>query len=205
MTPLGGIAAPAETSLTDRVLDATLVCCERWGQAKVTIDDIAGEAGCSRATLYRLFPGGRDTLFEALRARQTAEFFAALSEQLTGASGYEELVVRSVVEATRSLEADQGLKVMLASEPGEVAHQLTVEGFPRIVAVGTELLTPFFAPHIGEARSAQLAEWLSRVVLSYFLAPSAHVELSDVASATAFVRSFVLPAFPPSRDPSPER
>jgi len=25
-----------------RVLDATKVCCERWGIAKVTIDDISG-------------------------------------------------------------------------------------------------------------------------------------------------------------------
>ena len=49
---------PAEV----RVLDAAKLCCERWGLAKVTIDDIATEAGVSRATLYRLFPGGKDVL-----------------------------------------------------------------------------------------------------------------------------------------------
>ena len=50
-----------------RVLDAALDCCERWGRSKTTVDDIATEAGISRATLYRMFPGGRDNLFEALR------------------------------------------------------------------------------------------------------------------------------------------
>ncbi|MGZ4701347.1 MAG: TetR/AcrR family transcriptional regulator, partial [Ilumatobacteraceae bacterium] len=37
-----------------RVLDAAKSCCERWGLAKVTIEDIANSAGVSRATLYRM-------------------------------------------------------------------------------------------------------------------------------------------------------
>jgi hypothetical protein len=57
-----------------------------------------------------------------------------------------------------------------------------------------------FAPHIGRDASARLAEWLARVVISYFLAPSRFVDLSDDASATDFVRTFVLPAFPPKSD-----
>ena len=54
-----------------------------------------------------------------------------------------------------------------------------------------------FAPYIGREASARLAEWLARVVISYFLAPSRFVDLSDDASAIDFVRTFVLPAFPP--------
>ena len=48
-------------------MEATARCCERWGVEKVTVDDIARESGVSRATLYRVFPGGRVTLFEARR------------------------------------------------------------------------------------------------------------------------------------------
>ncbi len=59
-----------DLSLEDRVLDAVKACCERWGMAKVTIDDIAAEAGCSRATVYRLFPGGKDIIYETLRQRE---------------------------------------------------------------------------------------------------------------------------------------
>ena len=68
------------TSVTveDRILDAAKHCCERWGIAKVTIDDIAAAARVSRATLYRLFPGGKDVLFEALRVRELNEFFGRL-------------------------------------------------------------------------------------------------------------------------------
>ena len=65
-----------------RILDAAKACCERWGFAKVTIDDIAAESGVSRATLYRLFPGGKDVLFDALRVRELEEFFALLASQV---------------------------------------------------------------------------------------------------------------------------
>jgi AcrR family transcriptional regulator len=185
----------------DRVLDAAKRCCERWGVAKVTVDDIAAESGVSRATLYRLFPGGRDVLYEALRVRETEEFMATLTQHVAGATTFEDVVVRGVVGATRMLQTDEHLKLMLASEPGEVLTDLTVAGLPRIFRVATVFLTPFFAPYIGREQSARLAEWLARVVLSYFLAPSRYVDLADEASATEFVRSFVLPAFEPSSIP----
>jgi AcrR family transcriptional regulator len=185
----------ARDPLTERVLDAARSCCERWGRNKVTVDDIATEAGCSRATIYRLFPGGRDNLFEALRQRDTTDFMAALSEKLAGATSFEDTVVRAVVHATRALREDEHLRLMLASEPGEVVHELTVHGLPVIIGVATEFLTPWFAPSIGEERSAELSEYLARIVISYFLAPSSRVDLADVDSATDFIQRFVLPAF----------
>jgi AcrR family transcriptional regulator len=188
----------------DRVLDATKACCERWGIAKVTVDDIATASGVSRATIYRMFPGGRDVLYDALRIRETEEFMAELSDRIRGAAGFEDLVVRVVVNATRMLQADEHLKLMLASEPGDVTSDLTVEGLPRIFRAATLFFTPVFSPHIGRDQSARLAEWLARVVISYFLAPSRFVDLADDASATQFVRTFVLPAFAPA-DASTER
>jgi AraC-like DNA-binding protein len=41
-----------------RIIDATLACLARHGTAKTTVDDIARQAGVSRATVYRAFPGG---------------------------------------------------------------------------------------------------------------------------------------------------
>jgi AcrR family transcriptional regulator len=200
-----GVAGEAErgaAQLRDRVLDAAKTCSERWGVAKVTIDDIAAAAGVSRATLYRLFPGGRDVLYDALRVRETEEFMARLTAQLGGADGYEDLVIRVVVHATRMLQADEHIKLMLASEPGEVATDLTIAGLPRIFRAATLFFTPVFAPYIGREPSARLAEWLARVVISYFLAPSRFVDLSDEAAAADFVRTFVMPAFPPSHVPT---
>ena len=57
----------AGSTVEDRVLLAVRDCCERYGTAKVTIDDVARVAKVSRATIYRMFPGGKDVLFDALR------------------------------------------------------------------------------------------------------------------------------------------
>ena len=63
-----GRTEPVSTDL--RLRDAALVCIGRFGLAKTTVDDIAHEAGCSRATLYRYFDGKP----AIVRAAVTAEF-----------------------------------------------------------------------------------------------------------------------------------
>src|SRR5215208_3431967 len=90
-------------SLENRVLAATKVCLERWGHAKLTIDDIAGEARVSRATIYRLYPGGKDVLFEALRVKELEEFFDDLKTEIVGRDTLEDVLVRAVVTATRRM------------------------------------------------------------------------------------------------------
>lgn len=184
-----------------RVLDAAKRCCERWGMSRVTIDDIAGEAGISRATLYRLFPGGKDVLFEALRARETRDFFTELDAHVAAADDLEELIVSILVEATAGLRADEHLQVMLASQPGEVLRSMSVEDMPAIIEVATAYLTPKVLPFIGVEQAAELAEWLTRLVLSFFFSPSLRYDLADPFAARTFARRYVLPAFSPDHHP----
>lgn len=189
------LMSAAATSIELRVLDAAKSCCARWGIAKVTIDDIANEAGVSRATLYRLFPGGKDVLFEALRVRELEDFFTRLTVHVADAIDLEDLLVRTVVAATHELRDDQHLALMLASEPGDTLGQLTVEGLPRIMRVATIFLVPLVDRYLPRRESARLVELLSRLVISYFLAPSDHVDLGHAESARPFINAFILPAF----------
>ncbi len=186
-----------------RVLDATKACCERWGIAKVTIDDIAAEAGVSRATLYRMFPGGKDVLFDALRVHELEGFFTRLSAHIEGTDDLEELLVRTVVYATTELRSDEHLAVMLASEPGDTLSNLTVQGLPRIIRMASLLLAGKVEPYLHRADAQRLVELLARLVISYFLAPSDHVDLGDEASARTFITIHILPAFVPSTSRTP--
>jgi AcrR family transcriptional regulator len=179
--------SPTET----RVLDAAKACCERWGFAKVTIDDIAAESGVSRATLYRMFPGGKDVLFDAMRVRELEEFFTKLRAAVEGVDALDDLLVRTVVCATQELRADEHLALALASEPGETLGQLTVDGLPRILRFATVFLVPLVEAHLPHAEAQRLVELLSRLTISFFLAPSEHIDLGDEASARAFVQPFI--------------
>jgi AcrR family transcriptional regulator len=189
--------APAVGSLEDRVLEATRRCCEKWGIAKVTVEDIAAESGVSRATIYRMFPGGKDILFDALRVRELEDFFATLRSHVEGAESLEELLVRTVVAATRELRADDHLALMLASEPGSVLGDLTVEGLPRIIRVAVAFIAPLADPYLPRSESRGLIDVLARLTISYFLSPSDHVDLGDEASARRFLAP-VLRAFQPA-------
>ena len=189
------------TSTERRILDATRVCCERWGIAKVTVDDVAAEAGVSRATLYRMFPGGKDVLFDAMRVRELEDFFTQLDAHLVGADVLEELLVRTVVHATRKLRNDSHLAAMLASEPGDTLSELTVQGLPRIVRMATLFIVPKVEAHLDRDAASRLVDLLARLVISYFLAPSPYIDLGDDDSARQFVVIHILPTFQP--DPTP--
>jgi AcrR family transcriptional regulator len=186
------------TAVERRILDATKACCVRWGISKVTVDDIAAEAGVSRATLYRMFPGGKDVLFEAMRVRGLEDFFTALSTDLQGVVDLEELLVRTVVHATNELRNDSHLAVMLASEPGDTLSDLTVQGLPRIIRMASLFLAPKAEPYLDRRTASEVVELLARLVISYFLAPSAHVDLGDADSARRFIHTHIIPTFQPT-------
>jgi AcrR family transcriptional regulator len=186
-----------------RLLDAAKTCCERWGFEKVTIDDIAAASGVSRATLYRLFPGGKDVLFDALRVRELEEFFALLAAQVEATDSLEDLLVAAVVTATSELRADQHLALMMASEPGETLSQLTVAGLPRIIRMASVTLTPLVASYVPPQTANRLIDVLARLTISYFLAPSADVDLGDETSARAFLRPVIAVLAPSTAVTSP--
>jgi AcrR family transcriptional regulator len=179
------------SQVADQILDAAQRCRQRWGIHKVTMDDIVAESGISRATIYRLFPGGKEVLFEALRVRYLEEFFGRLRTEIQSAASLEDLLVRAVVCATRELQADDDLALQLSTEPGETASELTVAGLPRIIRMANTLLLPYAAPYIEVATARVMVDALARLVISMFLAPSDHMSFADEDSARAVIRPLI--------------
>ena len=64
---------------------------------------MAREAGVSRATIYRTFPGGRDEVVEATVAWAVARFYLGLLEHLVGVSSLEDVLERGMMFAHREI------------------------------------------------------------------------------------------------------
>lgn len=173
--------------IEESVLDAALICSHRLGFSKVTVDDICRESGVSRASVYRMFPGGRDVLFEALRVRELHQFFDNVLAEVEDATKVESIVVGSVVKATSLLQADEHLAMMLSSEPGEALGQLTAAGLPRIIRMATEALGPQLEPLLGHGPAHRLIDLVVRLTVSHFLSPVDAVDLKDAESARQFL------------------
>ena len=181
----------------DRILDAARRCVDRWGMSKLTIDDVATEANVSRATLYRIFPGGKDVMFDALRVRELGEFFAGMRSSIEPVESLLDFAVKVSVYAMREMRADEHLTMMLSTEEGTALKSLTVEGLPRILTVASQYMTPFLTEFVPLAEAEVLVELLARFVISFFLAPSQHFDLADPDSARLFFAPFIY-AFHPA-------
>jgi AcrR family transcriptional regulator len=178
----------------DRAVDAALRCIARWGLAKTTVDDVAREAGVGRATLYRLFPGGRDALLAAVVAREVARVRARLTAAAAEAATLEDVLTRWTVEVSEAVAGHPALQFLLAHEPESVLPYLAFQPLNDLLAQAADVGAPLLARWVDGAEDrARAAEWLARVVLSYTLAPSPDVDTTDPASVRRFVRAFILP------------
>jgi AcrR family transcriptional regulator len=179
------------TSPENQILDAAQRCRQRWGIAKVTMDDIVAESGVSRATIYRLFPGGKEVLFEALRVRSLEEFFGRLRAEIATTTSLEDVLVAAVVCATRELREDSDLALQLSTEPGETVSELTVAGLPRIIRMANTLLVPYVAQYVEAATARTMIDALARLVISLFLAPSDHISFAEDEDARRFIQPLI--------------
>ena len=72
----------------ERVLAGTYACVARFGMGKTTVDDVAKESGVSRASIYRLFPGGKDELLRETVGWEMNRFFTRLAEHIYDAPDF---------------------------------------------------------------------------------------------------------------------
>ncbi len=201
MSPSTLAAAAVSESRSDdveaRILAGAMVCLERFGVAKTTLDDIAGEADCSRATVYRYF-ANRAAVVEASVAAEINRVTDAIIASAAGAESLEDAVTRMFVCAARVLVTHTALQRALDLEPEVVLPGLSFEGGDRMFTDAAVRFAPVFARFVPEDRAASAAEWSTRVLLAYLHPDRAPFSMTDEAAANALVRRHIVPAFPPS-------
>jgi AcrR family transcriptional regulator len=176
-----------------RIIDATLGCLARYGTAKTTVDDIARRAGVSRATVYRAFPGGRDEILSAVVDTEMARLFSALGVCLGEASNLTDALVVGIVEASSRIRNHAALAYLVANEPEVVLGHLAFDESDRLLTTASRFTAPFLARWMTPDEAGRVAEWATRIVLSYAIAPSAGTDLTDEVAARRLVTTFVIP------------
>ncbi len=98
----------ATVEARERVLAGTFECIARVGIGKTTVEDAARASGVSRATVYRLFPGGRDELLRDTVAWEMARFFAHLGTELGPMPDFETFLEHALPLAREQVLATRG-------------------------------------------------------------------------------------------------
>jgi AcrR family transcriptional regulator len=183
----------------ERILEAAYACVARWGLSKTSVEDVTKEAGLSRSTLYRYFPGGRDELISAVVGWEYDRFFARLYEAVRDATSLEVVMERGLTFAHRSITEHEVLQRVLQTEPELLLPAMTVksEATVRLVAA---FLTPYLERHrlAPGVRVDEAADFLARMVLSYMTAPG-RWDLEDPEQVARLVRAELLGGIlPPS-------
>lgn len=175
------------------MVDATLSCIARFGLAKTTLEDVARAAGCSRATLYRVFPGGKDALLRAVVDTEVSRLFSELAVAMGEAEDLEEVLVAGMCGAARRISEHGALQFLLAHEPEIVLPHLAFGHHDRLMEVVGTYAAPFLGRWLEHDEAERVAEWATRIVLSYLGCPAEGVDLTDSGDVRHLVRTFVLP------------
>lgn len=165
---------------------------QRYGLRRVSMGDVAAEAGMSRGSIYNWF-GDRQALVDAVLAR-TADRFVAGCEPLVdrrrtlaGQVGEAAAFITSHLddeEVTLRLpgEQDSLFATLLTAQAATLVERWVDFWLPRLAAAEAR----------GELRNGldhrRAAEWIVRLMLSFAVVPSATVDLSDADDVRAFVK-----------------
>lgn len=184
--------AQGRTETRERILEGTSRAICAAGVRQTSLEDIARESGCSRATVYRHFPGGRDELLEALVAFEHRRFFVRLGRAVEDATSLAEVVERGLMVAHRAVLELEVLQIVLREQPELLEPTLVRAGRPTLHLVA-EFLEPFLKGHgVDDAdQLARDAEFLARMVLSHISAPG-RWDLEDPVQVRRLVRCELL-------------
>jgi AcrR family transcriptional regulator len=178
----------------DLVLDATLACIARVGLTKTTLDDVAREAGCARATVYRYFPG-KQPLLAALVAREVDTLQAQLLAAAADAPDLADATTAVITTAAHTLAHHRALGFLTTHEPEVLLPYLAFERESAVLMVAAEMVAPAFTRFLSEAHAIRLGEWIARLTMSYLCSPSEYFDVFDAVQVRALVDDFVLPGF----------
>lgn len=198
-TPAGAPVEAERLDTAERILRAAEACIRRWGIRRISMNDVAREAGVSRGSVYRYF-ADRDALVQAA-LEQVAEQRVREAEPAVRAQPTLAAKVAEAAVFVRML-ADDERTLGLHEHPDEPQiATLRLAGTPAMFERWVDFWIPFLtdARERGEVRSTldlrRASEWIMRMLISLVTVPSVTIDLADPAQVRTFVEDHLVRGF----------
>jgi AcrR family transcriptional regulator len=173
-------------------MDAAYACLARDGVRGFTVEAAAREAGVARATVYRVFPGGREELVSAVVTRAVADFFEELRTEVGDPGDVATLLERALVAGRHRLDAHTVLQRTLEAEADEIVPQVATVLPMMIGLLRAELATRLARESLRPGvRVEEAADLLARMMLSHIGSPGSW-DMDDPAAVRRLVRGQLL-------------
>jgi AcrR family transcriptional regulator len=185
-------------AVRERIADAALVLVAERGFGHTTLADVAREAKCGRATVYRAIPGGKTELLRMVALRELHRFFDDLVARIDVAPDLEEALVVSLTTSAVAVRDHAALQRVLVHEPEVVLPYLGFRESNRLYSAVARSCGPHLARFVEPDVAGWAAEWGARIVISYAFNPHESIDLTDEADARHLTRTLLLPALQPA-------
>lgn len=168
-----------------RILDAALAAMAAHGLARLSLEDVAREAGMSRQTVYRYF-GTRNALITAAVIREEEGFLRRIAGAVESHADIRPAMEAAIRAALQAAREHPLLDRLLATEPEALLPFLTTGGGPVLSAArpALEELLSSRMPHLGPTTVRRVADATSRLFISYAINPPDD-DVDEVASGLA--------------------
>ncbi len=193
--------APLSGQTRDRILDAAERCMTRHGIRRVSMSDVATQAGVSRGGVYLHFTD-RAALVDAVLARVAARFVASSEAPVRRRRTLAAQVAEAAVFILDHM-GDEGLTLRLLAEEENLFAVLLTAQSGRLVAEWIDFWQPLLAQaeQRGELRPGldrrQAGEWIVRLLLSFAVLPAVTFDRDDPRSVRAFVGTHIVSGLGP--------
>lgn len=194
----------AVAHLRDQIVDAAGRVFDRQGAGATTIDDIAKEAGLSRAGVYR-YAGGRDDLILAVTLRRFDEWVTDVVHHVEKFDTAAAVITEAIVWTARTVEKDPSLRALFSGGTAVAASRVLTKrktGAPTNPwrqQFGATLRT-----HEHELRAGLDPDLVADRVLTVLLDELARDHDGTAAARRDRVTTWLLPAVLEDRPPLPD-
>jgi AcrR family transcriptional regulator len=187
--------------MEERILVAAEQCLARLGLSRLSMTDVAAQAGVSRGAVYLHF-ADRRALIDAVLTRAASRFVASSAQTVSRRRTLEAQVAEAAAFILAHL-GDSVLTLRLPADEESLFATLLTSRLGRLVEEWVEFWLPYLADAElrGEIRAGldhrQAAEWIVRMMLSFAIMPAVSFDAGRPEHVRAFVRAFIVDGLGP--------